>query len=399
MHRLPGDGIIFVLHSRMPGWSYEQLVHQMNFNPKPEVDEYCCIQLFEPYSKLYYIARRLKFHKVSSYYRLDENGVSYIALDEQSKGFKFTSNNQLSQLGLQVPTEIYNELYERRSKTTENELQIAQLSLRKAQEPRPNIPPKRTPDPNQTSHPAKAPETRTLAPNQRPASGQNQTQRTAAPTQSFQPGAPPSFQPSAHTQSFHQTAPPQIPQQAAPPQTFQQAAAPQQSFQQSAHPQSSQQTAPQQSFQQNQSSFLVHQPGMGPQSIPLVPNNSRQLYPNLGNVEGPPPGYVAPSFTYQNPVNTPRQTSPPHQPSAHQHFRFTSAPQKRVRSASTSPTYSTGNPSATSSASIGGGFRPPPSEAPHQSVKQLNQMYTQRFTNNFNCEPSRSQSYFQLNAR
>jgi hypothetical protein len=43
MHRLPGDGIIFVLHSRMPARSYEQLVRQMNFNPKPEVDVYCCI--------------------------------------------------------------------------------------------------------------------------------------------------------------------------------------------------------------------------------------------------------------------------------------------------------------------------------------------------------------------
>ena len=98
LHRLAGDRIFFSLHSRMPGWSYEQLVRKMNSNPRAELEIYICIQLFEPYSDIFYIARRLKFFKTISYYRLDENGCSYIALNEQTRAFKFTSLDQLSQL-------------------------------------------------------------------------------------------------------------------------------------------------------------------------------------------------------------------------------------------------------------------------------------------------------------
>ena len=342
MHCLPGDGILFVLHNRMPGWSYEQLVRRMNFNPKPEVEVYCCIQLFEPYSEMYFIARRLKFYKMSSYYRLDQNGFSYIALNEQSKAFKFTSLDQLTQFGLQIPVQIYNELFERRRRMTENEVQNAQLNLRKAQEPRPNIPPRSTPDPNQTPCP------------KTPSSNQAPNTRTAAPDP----------RPPATDQNLHQARP--------------------------------------QTFQQPPPSFLGPQTSMRPQSTPLVAN-TRHPYPNTGHVRVPPPGHVAPSPTYQPPPNTHRQPSPPYQPSAQQQFRFSAAPargpaQKRVRSASTSPTFSAGNSSASFLAGTGGGFRPPLSEAPKQSVRQLNQTYTQRLRNNFNYEPTGNQSYLQLNA-
>ena len=112
----------------------------MNSNPKPELEIYLSIQLFEPYSDLYYIARRLKFHRVISYYRLDENGNSYIALNEQSKAFKFTSLYQLSQLQIEIPQELYNELHERRRRNFEYENKVADDNLKKAFELRPNIP-------------------------------------------------------------------------------------------------------------------------------------------------------------------------------------------------------------------------------------------------------------------
>ena len=142
IHRLPGDRIIFVLHSRLPGWSFEQLIRAMNSNPNAGVKIYVSIQLFEPFSELFYIARRLKFYKTISYYRLDENGYTFIALNEQSKAFKFTNLDQLSQLQVQVPPQIYNEINERRRRIAESETQKAEQNIRKAQEPRPNIPPK-----------------------------------------------------------------------------------------------------------------------------------------------------------------------------------------------------------------------------------------------------------------
>ena len=140
LHRLAGDRILFTLNCMMPGWSYENLIRIMNSNPKPELEVYLNIQLFEPYSELYYIARRLKFYRVISYYRLDENGNSYIALNEQSKAFKFTSLHQLNQLQIEIPQDLYNELYERRNRTFENERKVAADNLKKAFEYRPNMP-------------------------------------------------------------------------------------------------------------------------------------------------------------------------------------------------------------------------------------------------------------------
>merc|ERR1719318_275512 len=96
-------------------------------------------------------------------------------------------------------------------------------------------------------------------------------------------------------------------------------------------------------------------------------SNPRQQYPNNSQVRMPTPGHAVPSPTYQPPLNTPRHTSPSYQPSAQQQFRLNSAPargpaQKRVRSASSSPTFSARSSSATFLPGTGGGFRPPLSE-------------------------------------
>ena len=136
IHRLAGDRILFALHSRLPGFGYDQLINIINSNPKPELQIYASIQLFEPYTDLFYIARRLKYFKVISYYRLDENGNTYIALSEKTKAFKFSNMKQLEQLGVQVPQEIYKELYERKCNNAELENQNAVQTLRKAYEER-----------------------------------------------------------------------------------------------------------------------------------------------------------------------------------------------------------------------------------------------------------------------
>ena len=80
LHRLPNNKVIFSLHSRLPGCSFEKLIHAMNSNPKSHIKVYVTIQLFDPYSELFYIARRLKYYNIITNYRLDENGHTNIAL-------------------------------------------------------------------------------------------------------------------------------------------------------------------------------------------------------------------------------------------------------------------------------------------------------------------------------
>ena len=80
LHRLPNNRVLFSLQSRLPGQNFHKLIHAMNFNPNPGVKIYVSIQLFEPFSELYYIARRLKYYKCITNYRLDENGNTNIAL-------------------------------------------------------------------------------------------------------------------------------------------------------------------------------------------------------------------------------------------------------------------------------------------------------------------------------
>ena len=81
LHRLPNNKVLFSLYSRLPGQVFERFTRAMNSNPKAEIKVYVSIQLFEPFSEIYYIARRLKYFNVITNYRLDENGATHIALN------------------------------------------------------------------------------------------------------------------------------------------------------------------------------------------------------------------------------------------------------------------------------------------------------------------------------
>ena len=132
LHRLPGNRIIFALHSRLPGMAYEQIINVMNTNPYRNFKVYVSIQLFEPFSELFFFARRLKHHKVIAYYRLDENGNTLIALNENSRNFKFTGVDQLVKLGVQVPGHVMDEVNERRTKILQSEQEAATKNTEKA---------------------------------------------------------------------------------------------------------------------------------------------------------------------------------------------------------------------------------------------------------------------------
>ena len=141
LHRLPNNKILFSLYSRMPGRAFDQLVRAMNSNPKPEVKVYVSIQLFEPFAELYYIARRLKYYKYISNYRLDENGNTQIALQIDTMSFKFTGLDQLKALNISVPAQIYQEVAYRRNQIKENEARSAAMNNEKAFKKRPNFVP------------------------------------------------------------------------------------------------------------------------------------------------------------------------------------------------------------------------------------------------------------------
>ena len=193
VHRLPGNRILFALNNRLPGWSHEQLIRAMNSNPNSDIKVFVKIQLFEPYSELHYIARRLKHHQIITYYRLDDNGLTYIALNEQTRAFKFTGLQQLTQLQLEIPPEILAELSERRRRIAESDDKNTEENMKKAYEPRPNPPPKsdssrgatsKQPNSNQSnfhSRPAHLQSAKPRSPNSAPPSSQpNQTRTTSA---------------------------------------------------------------------------------------------------------------------------------------------------------------------------------------------------------------------------
>ena len=111
----------------------------MNSNPKPNIKVYVTIQLCDPYAELYYIARRLKHHKVISNYRLDENGSTQIALSPTTQSFKFTGLDQLAALHVTVPPQINDEINYRRAQIQQNEEKARNLNLEKARKARPNL--------------------------------------------------------------------------------------------------------------------------------------------------------------------------------------------------------------------------------------------------------------------
>ena len=82
---------------------------------------YLNIQLFEPYAELHYIARRLKYHKLITNYRLDENGQTHIALTTNTLSFKFYGLEQLVTLGVNIPEQLRTEVDFRKNQIKQNE--------------------------------------------------------------------------------------------------------------------------------------------------------------------------------------------------------------------------------------------------------------------------------------
>ena len=78
MHRLPGNNIIFGVNTRMPGSIFQPLVTAVNTNPNPRISAYLNMQLTDPFDCLHYVARKLKSEKLISFYKLDENGFTWI---------------------------------------------------------------------------------------------------------------------------------------------------------------------------------------------------------------------------------------------------------------------------------------------------------------------------------
>lgn len=114
LHRLPGNKILFSLFSRMPGTSYEKLINQMNSNPHPHIKVYVSIQLFEPFSQHYYLARRLKQLKIISNYRLDENGTTHVAFSQEHRTFRFEGLEQLRKMQVTIPESLVSEMMRRK---------------------------------------------------------------------------------------------------------------------------------------------------------------------------------------------------------------------------------------------------------------------------------------------
>ena len=90
LHRLPGNSIIMVMNTRMPGSAFQALITAVNSNPNPRIKIYLNLQLMEPFDMMHYAARKLKAQGVISYYKLDENGDSWISISQDKYSFKFT---------------------------------------------------------------------------------------------------------------------------------------------------------------------------------------------------------------------------------------------------------------------------------------------------------------------
>ena len=140
LHRLPNNRVFFSLFSRLPGSTFQQLVNFMNSSPKSDIKVFVCIQLFEPFSELYYIARKLKQSRVITNYRLDENGHTSIALSMNTQSFRFTGLDQLQALRVLIPPQLVEEINQRKEFIKRNEAQSSQFNSEKAYKERPNLP-------------------------------------------------------------------------------------------------------------------------------------------------------------------------------------------------------------------------------------------------------------------
>ena len=151
LHRLPNNNVFLGLATRMPGSSYEKLIEACNKNPNPKLRVYLNQQLMEPYSSLHYAARKMKGAGAISYYRLDENGVTWISLKEGTNTFKFTSLKQLDTLGVEVPAELRDELRGSKERREKYEAESEMRNMERAREPRPAAPARETLPRNDTA--------------------------------------------------------------------------------------------------------------------------------------------------------------------------------------------------------------------------------------------------------
>jgi hypothetical protein len=200
LHRLPGNKVIFSILTRLPGQNFEYLMRAINSNPEPHIKLYISSQLTQPYSELYYIARRLKHHQLINRYRIDENGNTHIAFAEHLMAFKFTGFDQLRQFKINIPQQLIDEANRRAAQIAESEEKSTTLNNQRATQQRPNFIP-RTPGPN----------TRPTQPNSSTTSpAQLVTRGSAQPTGQPAPQPPGVPAPSAHTANVQQH-PPQNP--------------------------------------------------------------------------------------------------------------------------------------------------------------------------------------------
>ena len=142
LHRLPNNKVIFTLLTRLPGQNFDNLMRAVNGNPTPHLKLFLSSQLMPPYSELYYIARRLKHHQISNRYRLDENGITYIALAEHLMAFKFTGFEQLRYLNIRVPQPLLDEVRKRTAQIKESEARSIVINNKKAKQQRLNYTPR-----------------------------------------------------------------------------------------------------------------------------------------------------------------------------------------------------------------------------------------------------------------
>ena len=102
----------------------------MNSNPKPHIKVYVCIQLFDTFKELHFIARKLKYNKIIANYRLDKNGHTMISLRINTQSFRFTGLHQLEALGLQIPPNLVEEINQRKTQIFNLRLKVPKCSCR-----------------------------------------------------------------------------------------------------------------------------------------------------------------------------------------------------------------------------------------------------------------------------
>ena len=92
--------------------------------------------LSEPFDMLHYVARKLKADNLISFYRLDENGYSWISMGEDKQFFKFTSVQQLDTIGINLPDRLKEELRTNNTRRLQREKEQEERNIARAAQPR-----------------------------------------------------------------------------------------------------------------------------------------------------------------------------------------------------------------------------------------------------------------------